>query len=275
MKRIIPVLLFTSLLTLGFVNASAIAQPTACPELPVRITRVELTPQQPAQQHIVKVAWAASAPPCYTINRFNLRGIITFANGQTKTFAQSVAGNQTSVQIQVAGLATNTPPLLVTQGMIPRSVKVALTAEAGAAITGVARNLNATPPGAGDVVSAPPTSCLPLVQIQNVQAVFTGLVTSPENPNGTHFPKVKVSWQLNALPPCYKIERFSVTALLRGTGGTRSKTVTVSGTQTETEIVFDNFPVAANFTAGLILANVRASGTGRITGSDQRELQLN
>lgn len=272
MKQIF--LLLASLLTLSLANASAAAEP-ACPELRVRITSVELTPQQPAQQHIVKVAWAASAPPCYTLNNFNLRGVITFANGQTKSFAQSVAGNQTSVQIQVPGLATNTTPSLAQPGMIPRSVKVGLSAEASATIAGAAGNLNTASPSEGDVVSAPPTSCLPLVQIQNVQAVFAGLVFSPENPNGTHFPKVKVSWQVYALPPCYRIEKFTVSALLRGTGGTRSKTVTVSGNQTATEIVFGNFPVAVNFTAGLILANVRASGTAKITGSDQRELQLN
>ena len=175
MKRIILNLLVTSLLTLNLVNASAAAQ-SACPELRVRITSVEIIPQQPAQQHIVKVAWGSSAPPCYTINKFHLRGTITFANGQTKSFAQSAAGNQTSVQIQVAGLATNTTPSLATPGMIPRSVNVSVTAEASASIAGVAGNLNTTAPSEGDVVSAAPTSCLPLVQIQNVQAVFAGLV---------------------------------------------------------------------------------------------------
>ncbi len=274
MNRIILNLIVTSLLTLSFVNALAIAQP-ACPELRVRITSVELMPQQAAQQYIVKVAWTASTPPCYTLNKFHLRGVITFANGQTKSFAQSVAGNQTSVQIQVSGLATNTTPSLVTPGMTPRSVKVSITGEASAAIVGTSGNLNPATPSEGDVVSAPPTSCLPLVQIQNVQAIFTGLVFSPENPNGTHFPKVKVSWQVTALPPCYKIEKYTISVLLRGTGGTRSKTITVSGNQTATEIVFDNFPVSANFMAGVILANVRASGTARITGSDQRELQIN
>jgi hypothetical protein len=270
MKQIFVFLL--SVLSLSLANAPAAAQ-SVCPGLRVRITSVELTPQQPAQQHIVKVAWVASAPACYTINKFHLRGVITFANGQTKPFAQSVAGNQTSVQIPVPGLATNTTPSLITSGMIPSSVKVGLSAEASATIAGSSANPNTS--SEGDAVSPPPTSCLPLVQIQNVQAIFTGLIVSPENPNGTHFPKVKVSWQVNALPPCYKIEKFTVTALLRGTAGTRSKSVIVSGQQTATEIVFDNFPVPANFTAGLVLATVRASGITRITGSDQRELQLN
>jgi len=145
-------------------------------------------------------------------------------------------------------------------------VKVGISADATSPVVGQAGNLGTTSPSQGDAVSPPLTSCLPLAPVSNVQGVFAGLIFSPENPNGTHFPKVKVTWQVSALPPCYKIESFSVTAKIRAPAGLRSKTVTVSGNQTATEIVFDNFPVSADFTPGVILASVRASGTARITG---------
>jgi hypothetical protein len=227
----------------------------ACPDLKVRITSLELVPQQPAQQHLVRVTWVASTPPCFTLNKFHLRGTVTFANGQTKGFQQTVAGTQFSAQFQVPGLAT-----------APRRVKVGIAAEASATITGTSGDPNTV----GDLIT---TSCLPQVQIQNVQAVFAGVVAAPAN--GSFFPKVKVTWLVNALPACYRIEKITVTALLRGAVGTKTKTVTVAGNQTATEVVFDNFPVAADFSPGLTTASLRASGTARLTGSDQRELQLN
>src|SRR5262249_20352675 len=108
----------------------------------------------------------------------------------------------------------------------------------------------------------------------NPQAVFTGLVNLPGNPSGTLFPKIKVSWQAPNPPPCYKIEQFAVTVLLRAPDGVRTKSVTVPGSQTTVEIVFDNFPAPANFQPGVITARVTASGAARIAGSDQREFQI-
>jgi hypothetical protein len=265
MKKIIAQLISIIFVVAIFTTAlRAQSALQACPDLKVRITSLELVPQQPAQQHLVRVTWAASTPPCFTLNKFHLRGTVTFANGQTKGFQQTVAGTQFSAQFQVPGLAT--APLLITPSQAPRSVKVSIAAEATAPIIGTSGDPNAV----GDLIT---TSCLPQVQIQKVQAMFTGLVAAPTN--GSFFPKVKVTWLVNAMPACYRIEKFTVTALLRGSVGTKTKTVTVAGNQTATEIVFDNFPVAADFTAGLTSASLRASGTARLTGSDQRELQLN
>ncbi len=249
------------------------APPEACPALSIKISGVEVTPKQPAQQHIVKVSWAANTPQCFTINKFTLRGTITFANGQTKSFSQTAPGNLTTVLIQVPGLLTL--PAISSPALAPRGVKVGISADASSPVAGQAGNLGTTGPSEGDVVSPPLTSCLPLAPASNVQGVFAGLIFSPENPNGTHFPKVKVTWQVNNLPACYKIDTFSITAMLRGTGGTKSKSETVSGSLRATEIVFDNFPVSADFKPGVIVANIKATGTARITGSAQNETQLN
>src|SRR5215813_11614881 len=72
---------------------SAGAAPQACPTLSVRITQVEVTPKQAAREHTVRISWGASAPACYSIQKFVVTGALTFANGQSKTFAQTVAGN--------------------------------------------------------------------------------------------------------------------------------------------------------------------------------------
>jgi hypothetical protein len=264
MKLLIRILILTPLLTASLIGSPVLAA-EPCPQLRVRITNLEITPQQPAQQHIVKLTWQAGAPTCYTINQFTVKGTITFANGQTKVFTQTVPGNETNVQISVAGLATATS--LVVPGMAPRNVQVTLVAAAGSSIAGSNRNMSTAPDGLADVVSLPPTSCLPLVEIQNVQAVMAEPVPTTISPH----PKVKVSWQVNTLPTCYKIERFTVTVLLRAAVGTRSKSVTVPGTQRSVEIVFEDVPPSSG--DALVLANVRASGTAEISGKDQRELQ--
>jgi hypothetical protein len=152
-------------------------------------------------------------------------------------------------------------------------VEVGVSGEASAPVIGVASNFAPPPPGSSDIVSQPPSSCLPLVEVSGVQASFAGLIVSPESPNGTHFPKFKVSWQVNALPSCYKINKFSATVnLIREQ---RRKTVTVSGSQTAAEIVFDNFPVSPDFRPGVFSATVTATGTARITGSALKAIQLN
>jgi len=264
MKLLIQFLSLTSFLAASLIGSPVLAA-EPCPQLRVRITSLELTPQQPAQQHIVKLTWQAGTPACYTINQFTVKGSITFANGQTKTFAQTVSGNETGVQISVAGLATGTP---LVPGMVPRSVQVVLVATAGSPIAGSSRSGSTAPDGLADGVSPPPTSCLPPVEIQNVQASMVAPVpgTIPL------FPKVKVSWQVNTMPTCYKIERFTVTVLLRAEVGTRSKTVTVPGTQRSVEIVFEDVPPPSG--DALVLANVSASGTAEISGKDQRELLI-
>lgn len=265
MKKLIPNFII-SVFVVTMLTTALFAQPAtqACPDLKVRITSLVITPQQGAQQHLVRVTWAATAPPCFTINKFHLRGTVTFANGQTKGFQQTVAGTQFGAQFLVPGLASTTLPSL--SALAPRSVNVSISAEATASIIGTSGDPNAV----GDAL---PTSCLPKAQIQNVQAVFAGLVNAPTG--NSFFPKVKVTWQVNALPPCYRIEQFTITALLRAAVGTKTKSVTVAGNQTATEVVFDNFPVAADFVPGLTTASLRATGTARITSSDQRELQLN
>ncbi len=276
MKRILLGLLIAGLAALNHgastpsVSASVAAE--ACPAVRIRITSVTVTPPQAAQEHTVTVVWAAGAPQCYTINKFAVKGTLTFANGQKRGFAQSVAGNQSTVQIRVPGLLTSP---LAAPSLAPRSVSVEVSADASSPVTGSAGNFSAPPPGQGDTTS-PLNSCLPLVGVSSVQAVFAGLLVSPENPNGTHFPKVNVSWQVNALPSCYKIDNFTVTVSLpRASGGPRRKTVTEPGGQNATEVVLDNSPVSADFTPGVILASVRASGTARITGNDRKEFQLN
>ncbi len=266
MKLLIRFLMLATLFTALLTSSPTLAT-EPCPHLPIRITRLELTPQQPAQQHIVKLTWQAGTPACYTINQFTIRGTITFANGQTKTFAQTVSGNETGVQISVAGLATGTP--LVLPGMAPRSVQVVLGATASSPIAGSSRSGSTAPDGLADAVSPPPTSCLPPVEIQNVQAVMAEPVPTTISPH----PKVKVSWQVNTLPTCYKIERFMVTVLLRAAVGTRSKTVTVPGTQRSVEVVFETSTLSPTGDT-LVLANVSASGTAEISGKDQRELQI-
>jgi hypothetical protein len=250
-------------------NSSAAAE--ACPALPIRIVKVTVSPLQPARQHTVTVSWEAKPPQCFTINRFSLRGAITFANGQKKGFTQTVPGNQSTVQIQVPGLILL--PASANPSLAPSSVEVMVSAEASAPVTGAASNFPTPAPGASDIIFPPPNSCLPLVGISGVQPSFAGLIVSPENPNGTHFPKFKVTWQVNALPSCYKINNFSVTVTL--IREQKSKTVTVTGAQTATEIIFDNFPVPADFRPGVTGANVKANGTARITGSAQNVTQIN
>lgn len=277
MKRILLGLLIVGLVIMNngasTVAAYSSAAAEACPVLRVRIDSVAVTPLQPAQQHIVNVSWAVNTPQCYTIDKFSVKGTITFANGQKRNFAQSVSGNLTSVQIRAPGLLPS--PTYGISALAPRSVTVEVSANASAPVTGSAGNFGAVNPGQGDTTS-PLNPCLPFVGVSDVQASFAGLIFSPENPNGTHFPKFKVKWQVNALPSCYKIDNFTVSVNLpRAPSGPKSKTVTVAGGQTATEIVFDNFPVSADFTPGVILASVRASGTARITGNDKKELQLN
>lgn len=264
MKLLIQFLMLETLFA-AFLTGSTVLAAEPCPQLRVHIMNLEITPQQPAQQHIVKLTWQANTPTCYTINKFTVKGTITFANGQTKAFTQTVPGNETSVQISVAGLATATP--LVVPGMAPQNVKVTLVAAAGSSIAGSNRNMSTAPDGLADAVSALPTSCLPLVEIQNVQAVIVVPATGTVSPH----PKVKVSWQVNALPTCYKVERFTVTVLLRAAVGTRSKTVTVPGTQRSAEIVFEDI-VSPTLGDTLILAKVGAFGTAEISGKDRREL---
>jgi hypothetical protein len=275
MKRIVPGLLLLGLVVLNHdapaLAAYSSAAAEACPALPVRIERVTVSPQQPARQHTVDISWEAKKPQCYTINKFSVKGAITFANGQKKGFAQTVHGNQSTVQIQVPGLLTL--PGLANPSLAPRIVEVVVSAEASAPVIGVASNFPPPAPGAGDIISAPPNSCLPLVDVSGVQVSFTGLIVSPENPIGTHFPKFKVNWRVNALPSCYKVDNFSVTVTL--IREQKSKTVTVSGGQTATEVVFDNFPVPADFRPGVIGANVKANGTARVTGSAQSVTQIN
>jgi hypothetical protein len=275
MKRIVPSLLLLGLVVLNNDASTLATRPSAsaedCPALPVRIVKVTVSPLQPAPQHMVNVSWEAKRPQCYTINKFSLKGVITFANGEKKGFVQTAHGNQSTVQIQVPGLLTL--PALANPSLAPRSVEVVVSAEASAPVIGVASNFPPPAPGAGDIISAPPNSCLPLVEVSGVQASFSGLVVSPENPIGTHFPKFKVIWRVNALPSCYKIDNFSVTVTL--IREQKSKTVTVAGGQTATEIIFDNFPVSADFRPGVIGANVKATGTARVTGSAQIVTQLN
>lgn len=255
---------------LGLINAtstnSAPVAPQACPALSVRITGVDVTPKVAAREHIVLISWSANTPTCYSIQKFVVTGALTFANGQSKHFAQTVAGNQTSVSIQTPGLLT-VPVVL--PALAPRSVRVNIAAGADAPIAGMAP----LPAELGDgLFIAPPSTCLPLVQLTNPRAVFTGL--APGNPAGMYYPKIRVSWQTLNPPPCYKIEQFAVTVLLRGTGGVRTKSVTAPGSQTVVEIVFDNFPVSASFQAGAISARVTASGTAKIVGTEQRDFQL-
>jgi hypothetical protein len=266
MKRLFSGLLMISLMILHQATSvlagySPIA-PQACPVLSVRITSVEVTPRQPAREHTIRVSWAAVAPECFTVRRVEIKGRLIFANGQARGFGQFVSVSQNTLLIQVPGLLLSAPV----------KVEVAVAAEAGAPVAG-----DSSPTASCtecDYVSPAP-SCLPPVQVTDVQAVFAGLVVSPENPSGTHFPKVKVSWRVADLPSCYKIGSFRVSALIRATGGTRTKAATVSGSQTATEIVFDNFPVPSDFQPGLILASVAASGTATITGSDRKEVPLN
>ncbi len=93
---------------------------------------------------------------------------------------------------------------------------------------------------------------------------------SPENPNGTNFPKFKVIWQVNALPSCYRINNYSVTVTIPR----QQKTVTVSGNQTATEVILDQ-SVPADFKPSLIMAIVKDTGTARIAGSAKNKTQLN
>jgi hypothetical protein len=275
MKRIVPGLLLLGLFVLNndapTLAAYSSAATEACPVLPIRIASVTVSPLHPAREHTVNVSWEAKTPQCYAINKFSLKGVITFANGQKKGFTQTAPGNQTTVQIQVPGLLTLPAP--ANPSLAPRSVEVVVSAEASAPVTGVASNFPPPAPGTSDIISAPPNSCLPLVGISGVQASFAGLIVSPENPNGTHFPKFKVNWQVDGLPSCYKINNFSVTVTL--IREQKSKTVSVAGGQTATEIIFDNFPVSADFRPGVFGANVKVNGTARITGSAKNETQLN
>ncbi len=110
----------------------------ACPVLPIGIGRVAVSPLQPARQHFVIVSWEARAPQCYTIEKFYVKGEITFANGAKKNFVQTTPGNQTTVQIQVPGLLTL--PAAANPSLAPRSVEVEVTAEASAPVTGSGNN---------------------------------------------------------------------------------------------------------------------------------------
>lgn len=228
-----------------------------CPDIRIEINFAGITPQAPAQQHVLNLTWTAAKPPCFTISGFKVGGTVTFENGQTREFDSAVPGTQFAAHIPFAGIAQTRP----------RKVTVKVTASATAAITGSA----IFPAPSPQLVSSGPCQITFFV----TQAVMSGLVPAPDRPGQDFHPKVKVEWQTTNLPACQRINQFKVEGELVFNGKSHPFSQTVPGTQSSTEITVKSLAVGSNFAPQSVKAKVTAVGESRITGVGQREAAVN
>ena len=228
----------------------------SCPDVGVNITFVNVTPETPAQQHVVNLTWTASKPSCFTFSTFKVSGVVTFENGQTRNFETSVPGTQQAAHIPFPGILETKP----------RKVTVKVGATATGAITGSA----IFPAPSPSLVGSGPCT----VTLQVTQAVMSGLVPAPNRPGDFH-PKIKVQWQTTNLPACQRINQFKVEGELVFKGKVNSFSQTVPGTPDSTEITLTSIAVGSTFAPESIKARVTATGESKITGVTQKEASAN
>ena len=253
-------ILFSQLCSSSVGNAAgnqSVAFDIICPDIGININFVSVTPEAPAQQHVVNLTWTASKPSCFTISAFKVSGIVTFANGQTRDFESVVPGNQLGAHIPFPGIAQSRP----------RKVSVKVGATATAAVTGSG---NFVGPGPTLVGSGP---CQITVLVP--QAAMSGLVPAPERPGQDFHPKVRVQWQTPNLSTCQRVTQFKVEGELIFKGKSNQFSQTVSGTQTSTEITLTSLAVGSDFAPESVKAKVTATGESKITGVAQKEATVN
>ena len=253
-------LLFSQLCSSSVGNAAGNQSATfdiICPDIGININFVSVTPEAPAQQHVVNLTWTASKPSCFTISGFKVSGTVTFANGQTRGFESVVQGSQLGAHIPFPGIAQTRP----------RKVSVKVGATATAAVTGSG---NFVGPGPALVGSGP---CQITVLVP--QAALSGLVPAPERPGQDFHPKVKVQWQTPNLSTCQRVTQFKVEGELIYKGKSNPFSQTVSGTQTSTEITLTSLAVGSDFAPESVKAKVTATGESKITGVAQKDAAVN
>jgi hypothetical protein len=236
-----------------------------CPDLRVEITGIEITPKTPAQTYALKLSWAARAPHCFTISGFAIRGVVTFAGGQTRSFAGTASGDQTHLIIQVSGLAGPLPaPGGSDFSRLPKRLAVNVVATATAPVAG---DSSAVQGGTG---SQP---CPLVATVQLTEAAFDGNVLTADVGSDRH-PRVKVLWQLPNLPDCHSINQFTIQVTMRAGDRTFRQTATAPGTHRSASVIFDA-AVAADFRPERVNAVITARGQAKITGSARTEVQVN
>jgi hypothetical protein len=226
--------------------------------VPINITSITIDPKVPAANHTVKVTWNAQAPSCFSLERFVISGVVTFANRQTRAFQARATGNQNTISLNVAGG--------IDRGFTPREVAATVAGFAKAPTRGQATlpaSLSLTP------------SCPLIMGLEVTQAIFDGLQPAPTRPGQDFFPKVKVSWRADNLPPCFAISEFELTVELRSGGKSHQKKITVPGNQRSAVVVVDSIAVGSSFVPDQISARTIGTGTARIEGSAKKEVQIN
>jgi hypothetical protein len=224
----------------------------SCPALPVSLNSLSITPEAPAQQHVVNLTWTATAPTCFSLTGYRVKGQVKFSNGQTRTFAGTFGSNQQGAHIPVAGVALAQPQHVIAK----------VEATATDAINGTAF-FPPTPTITG--------SCPMLVQVTGASMIE--LVPAPNRPGNDFHPKIRVQWQAGA-PPCQRQTGAEISGELKFGGKTHDFKQTVSGTQTSVDIVMTSLAVGAGFTPNAITARVTVNGISTITGGASKELNV-
>jgi hypothetical protein len=228
---------------------------SSCPEVSVNINFMNITPATPAQQHVVNMTWGATAPSCFSLKEFKVKGAVTFANGETRIFEGGFMPNQFGAHIPVTGVPNTRP----------RKVTVKVAAIASAPITG------------SGVFPAPAltlTTCTSITALVT-QASMIALVPAPNRPGQDFHPKVKVDWQTPNLGACQRINQFTVEGELKFKGKGAKFSRVVSGDQRSAEFTLTSIAVGAGFTPDEITAKVTAAGEAKISGGAQKEIQVN
>ena len=251
----LAVIILLSQLNAGVIGAQGIVTTASCPDVPVNISFVNITPATPAQQHVVNLMWNATAPACFSLKEFKVKGEVTFANGATKTFEGGFLPNQFGAHIPVTGVPDTRP----------RKVSVKVVAFATAPVTG-----SGTFP--------PPTltlaSCTSIT-VQVTQAAMIGLAPAPNRPGQDFHPKVKVEWQTPNLGACQSVNQFTVEGELKFKGKATKFSRVVAGNLRSAEFTLTSLAVGSGFTPDAITAKVTAAGEARISGSAEKEVPAN
>ncbi len=236
----------------GVNGAQGIVTTASCPDVPVNINFVNITPAAPAQQHVVNLTWSANAPACFTIREYKVKGVVTFANGATKTFGGNFLPNQVGAHIPVTGVPD----------VKPRKVIVKVAAVATAPVTGS----GTFPPPTLTL-----TSCTSIT-VGVTQASMIELVPAPNRPGQDFHPKVKVVWQTPNLGACQSINQFKVDGEMKYGGKSTKFSRVVAGAARSAEFTLTSLAVGAGFTPDSITAAVSAAGTAKISGSAEKEV---